>query len=87
MAYRIAFARKAEKALMGLPIQTKKNIARQLDKLSLNPHPPGSRKLQGEDDLYRIRAGDWRIIYTVIEESCVILVVKIGHRRDIYERL
>jgi mRNA interferase RelE/StbE len=47
------------------------------------PHPPGSKKLQGEDDLYRIRVGDYRILYRVEENRLIILVVDVGNRRDI----
>jgi mRNA interferase RelE/StbE len=48
------------------------------------PHPPGSKKFQGGDDLYRLRTGDYRVIYQVAEEHLVVLVVNVGHRRDIY---
>ena len=52
--------------------------------LSNNPRPSGCEKLAGADDLYRIRVGDYRIIYEIQEEVLLVLVVKIGHRREIY---
>ncbi|MHB1558699.1 MAG: type II toxin-antitoxin system RelE family toxin [Isosphaeraceae bacterium] len=55
--------------------------------LADDPHPPGSRKLKGTNDLYRIRAGDYRILYTVEGRRLVVLVVNVGHRRDVYRSL
>jgi mRNA interferase RelE/StbE len=55
--------------------------------LSEDPYPPGSKKLQGEEDLYRVRVGDYRVLYRVEDERLVVLVVNIGHRRDIYRSL
>jgi mRNA interferase RelE/StbE len=55
--------------------------------LADDPYPPGSRKLHGEEDLYRVRIGDYRILYRVENERLVVLVVNIGHRRDIYRSL
>ena len=48
------------------------------------PRPPGCDKLAGPEDMYRIRVGDYRIVYQVCDEALMILVVKIGHRRDVY---
>ncbi|MBX3739382.1 MAG: type II toxin-antitoxin system RelE/ParE family toxin [Akkermansiaceae bacterium] len=53
-------------------------------KLADDPHPPGSLKLAGDENAYRIRVGDYRIIYEIRNEVLVVLVVKIGHRKDIY---
>jgi len=50
-------------------------------------HPPGSKKLQGAGDVYRIRVGDYRVVYTIDVERLVILVVNLGNRRDIYRSL
>ena len=49
-----------------------------------NRGPRGSIKLQGEDDLYRIRVGDYRVIYTVKDEELIVLVLRVGHRREVY---
>ena len=46
--------------------------------------PPNSRKLKGEEHAYRIRVGDYRIIYDVLQEVLVILVLRVGHRKDVY---
>ena len=52
--------------------------------LGEEPHPAGSRKLMGYDDVFRIRVGVYRIIYSVSGRNLVIVVLKIGHRKDIY---
>ncbi len=57
---------------------------RHLRKLDDNPRPHGTEKLTGSEDFYRIREGDYRIIYTIKDKELIILVVKIGHRKDVY---
>ena len=55
-----------------------------VDKLRSNPRPPGCVKLQGEDVLWRIRVGDYRVVYAIREEELIVLVVKVAHRKDVY---
>lgn len=55
-----------------------------MDALSLNPRPRGVKKLEGERELYRLRSGDYRIIYRVEDRVLLVLVIAIGHRREIY---
>ena len=52
--------------------------------LADNPRPPGCEKLAGEDDRYRIRVGRYRVIYSVGDEELVVVVVRVGHRKDVY---
>ena len=52
--------------------------------LAEEPFPRGTRKLSGYDDVYRVRAGRYRILYSVSESTLIIIVLKIGHRRDVY---
>jgi mRNA interferase RelE/StbE len=52
--------------------------------LALDPHPRGSRKLTGYDDVFRVRTGRYRVIYSIEQARLVVLVVKIGHRKDVY---
>ncbi len=54
--------------------------------LAENARPPGGVKLAGEPDLYRIRVGDYRIVYQVRNQALTVLVVSIGHRRDVYRK-
>jgi mRNA interferase RelE/StbE len=61
-------------------------IGARIDSLSKNPRPSGSEKLQGADGLYRVRQGDYRIIYTIKDATLVVVVITIGNRREVYRR-
>lgn len=82
--YRIEVTPAARRALESLP----KKVLRQIDKrilaLADNPSPPGAKKLQDTADLRRIRVGDYRIVYIVEADRPVIVIVDVGHRREIY---
>jgi mRNA interferase RelE/StbE len=54
--------------------------------LAGNPRPPGATKLQGQRDTWRIRVGDWRVVYVPDDRARVVIVTVIGHRRDVYDR-
>lgn len=82
--YRIQFAPSASKQLGSLPRAIQRRIAMRVDQLAFNPRPRGSIKLEGEDDLYRIRAGQYRVIYAIEDDELIVLVLRVGHRRDVY---
>ena len=84
MAYSILLAPPAERQLKALAESTQKRIVKRLKTLQHNPRPHGIKKLAAEDDLYRIREGDYRIIYTIQDKELVVLVVKIGDRKEAY---
>jgi mRNA interferase RelE/StbE len=84
MAYSILLAPPAERQLKALTEPIQKRIVKRLRTLKENPRPQGVTKLAGEDDLYRIREGDYRIVYTIRDKALIILVVKIGDRTEIY---
>ena len=84
MAYSILLAPPAERQLKSLTDSVQKRIAKRLKSLRENPRPQGVKKLAGEEDLYRIRDGDSRIIYTIQDKELIVLVVKIGNRKDVY---
>lgn len=65
----------------------RRRIKQRIDSLAQNPYPSGIKKLEGEDELYRLRVGDYRILYQVKGKILLVLIVGIGHRRDIYRRL
>jgi mRNA interferase RelE/StbE len=87
MAYEVRLKPSAERALRRLPAQIRSRIGNRLDGLAGNPRPSGCEKLGGVDDLYRIRVGNYRVVYQVSDEVLVVLVVTIGHRGDVYRRL
>jgi mRNA interferase RelE/StbE len=82
--FEIRLTRAAERSLAALGISMLHRIDTAILGLSVAPHPPGSKKLRGAEDLYRIRVGDHRIIYQVDDKRLVVLIINIGHRRDIY---
>lgn len=85
MAYNVSLRRSALKELQSLPQKAVRKVSSAIDELAENPRPDGVKKLKGSDqDLYRIRVGDYRIIYSVEDEIKIIDIRKIGHRKDIY---
>lgn len=84
MAYSILLAPPAERQLKALAQTTQKRIITRLKTLQHNPRPQGVKKLTGEDDLYRIREGSFRIVYTIRDKELLVLVVKIGDRKEVY---
>jgi mRNA interferase RelE/StbE len=82
--YSVEISRTAEKQLRKLPAADRRGVARAMVALGDEPHPPGSRRLMGYDDVFRIRVGMYRILYSVSGRRLVIIILKIGHRKDIY---
>ena len=80
----ILLAPPAERQLKALTEPVQKRIVKRLRTLKDNPRPQGIKKLAGRDDLYRIREGDYRIVYTIQDKKLIILVVKIGDRKEVY---
>ncbi|TPW76893.1 type II toxin-antitoxin system RelE/ParE family toxin [Schumannella sp. 10F1B-5-1] len=84
--YAIAFDRRAAKEFAGLEKREARRVRDAIRALSEDPHPPGSIKLSGVDDLFRIRIGDYRVIYSVDDGILTVLVVRVAHRREVYRR-
>jgi mRNA interferase RelE/StbE len=84
MSYTVAFTTSALREFKALERAVQRRLAARIDELAKNPFPPGAKKLLGESDHYRIRAGDYRVIYRVERKRVTIVVVKIGHRREVY---
>jgi mRNA interferase RelE/StbE len=84
--YAVEIATLAVKALRDLPRADQRRVAARIDALAENPRPPGVEKLEGADDLYRVRAGDHRIVYRIEDKRLLVLVIRIGHRREVYRR-
>lgn len=83
-SYQVELAKGVEKDLRNIPTRQVARISAVIYKLALNPRPAGSVKLVGYDIEYRIRVGDYRVIYQVHDSILIILVIEIGHRKDIY---
>ena len=84
MQYQITYARSVLKSLRKLDRSTAQRILGAIDLLTTNPRPPGCKQLKGGAGEMRIRVGDYRVIYEVIDAEVVILVLSIGHRREVY---
>ncbi len=82
--YAIVFARSAKKELEKLPTALSKRIFPHIENLALNPRPARSAKLKGERDLWRLRIGDYRVIYRIDDLHRMVDVTIIRHRRDVY---
>ena len=82
-SYRIQIKRSAERELRGIPKKDLQRIARRLGTLSRDPRPPGCEKLSGQER-YRIRQGDYRVVYSIDAGTRTVTIVKIGHRREVY---
>jgi mRNA interferase RelE/StbE len=83
-SYKVEFKKSAKKALDHLPSMIRNQLALKIYSLKEVPRPDGCKKLKGEIDLYRIRVGDYRIVYLIQDGKLIVIVVKIGHRRDVY---
>lgn len=84
MTYRVEFTRRANKQFQALPVQVKKRIAPKIESLAQDPRPQGVVKLSGEDNAYRIRVGNYRVVYNIVDEKLQILVFRVDHRCDVY---
>jgi len=84
-AYRIELRPAAVRALRGLDPQVRRRIQGAIALLAQDPRPPGARALQGRPGL-RVRVGDYRIIYTVRDDVLLVVVVRLGHRSDVYDQ-
>lgn len=82
--YEVRLARRAERSLASLERREPQRIRAALDLLADNPRPPNCVAMQGEDSVYRVRVGDYRIVYEVIDAVLLVHVVRIGHRREVY---
>ncbi len=82
-SYRLLIKASAAKDLAALPAKDRKRIARKLQRLASEPRPAGTEKLSGHEK-YRLRQGDYRMLYSVDDDERAVVIVKIGHRRDVY---
>ena len=82
--YSVEWDTKATKELGALEKRERKKILERVAKLGIAPRPSGCKKLHDKESIYRIRAGDYRVIYQIRDSQLLVLVVKVGNRRDVY---
>ena len=83
VSYNIVFKQSVAKDLRSIPKKDIQRILKRIDDLIDDPRPVGAEKLSG-DEKYRIRQGNYRILYTIEDDIITVTIVKVGHRRDIY---
>jgi mRNA interferase RelE/StbE len=84
MAYTVSITASAAKDIRALAADVKRRVGRTIDALADNPRPHGVEKLSGEENIYRIRVGDYRILYLIADRQLIILVIRVRHRREVY---
>jgi len=84
--YKIEWKRSAAQELEKLPKDAIAGVLKAVEQLTVNPYPPGARKLVGSQHSYRLREGSYRIIYTISSSSLTIEIIRVGHRKDVYKR-
>ena len=86
MAYTVELSNRAKRELAALSANLQTRIVTALRKLEANHRPSGVSKLEGGENVYRLRVGDYRVLYEVHDTNLVVLVVKVGHRREVYRK-
>jgi mRNA interferase RelE/StbE len=81
--YKVYFKHSADKDLKPIPDTDLKKILKRIESLAKNPRPMGCEKVVGQDK-YRVRQGDYRILYTINDDALIVRIMKVGHRKDIY---
>jgi mRNA interferase RelE/StbE len=88
MAYQLIIRPSAEKSLDAVPLNSRIRILDATDQLKVDPRPVGCEKLSGTDDeLWRIRVGQYRVVYEIKKKELIVLVVRVAHRKDVYRGL
>lgn len=86
VSYRVEWKHSAIKELKKLPRDVVSRILQAVEQLPAAPFPAGVRKLAGAEHTFRLREGSYRIIYTVMSSTLVIEIIKVGHRKDVYNK-
>jgi mRNA interferase RelE/StbE len=87
LSFKVQIQAGAQKVFLDLERDTQKRIIKKLEALAVNPLPSSVVKLQGYEKLYRLRVGDYRVVYELHNDKLLVLVVRIAHRKDVYRDL
>ena len=82
--YKVLFKASADRALKKLPREAQRRIVGEVAMLAHDPRPAGTVKLAGDDNLWRIRIGNYRVVYEIHDDRLVVLVLRVAHRKDVY---
>ena len=86
MSYTVEFTTAAARQIRKLPRNVRTRVLDAVETLSVEPRPLGARKLVGEDIAWRLRTGDYRIIYEIVDDTLTVTIVRAAHRREVYKR-
>lgn len=85
VAYKVRIKRSAAKEIEAIAVKRdRQRVVKKIASLGADPRPSGCEKLAGKSDLYRVRVGQYRVLYAIEDAIRVVLVVKVGHRREVY---
>ena len=84
MLYSISYVPSAAKTIRRLDKSTARRLLEAIDGLAIDPRPPGCIQLKGDRGEFHIRVGDYRVVYDVQNDELVVLVLRVGHRREVY---
>ena len=85
--YKVVWKKSAKKELKKIDKQLIPRILQAVDNLTTNPYPSDSKKLVGRGSLYRVRVGDYRVVYNIESSILTVEIIKVGHRREIYRKI
>lgn len=86
MTYKVIVKPSAAKVIRKLERNIQRRIVQLLERLAEHPRPEGVVKMAGDDNLWRLRIGDYRMIYEIHDGQLIVLVLRVGHRRDVYRK-
>lgn len=84
MSYEVQILPKAARQIKALSLEIRQDITLTIQSLANEPRPIGVKKLSGEKDIYRVRIGNYRVLYQIIDKVLVVVFVSVGHRREVY---
>ncbi|BBC22360.1 type II toxin-antitoxin system RelE family toxin [Pseudanabaena sp. ABRG5-3] len=84
MSYEVQILPKAARQIKALSVEVRQDISISIQSLANEPRPIGVKKLSGEKDIYRVRVGNYRVLYRIVDKVLVVVVVSVGHRREVY---
>jgi mRNA interferase RelE/StbE len=85
VSYKVEFYNSARKQFRKLPPDIQKRIQAKINELAIEPRPNGIKKLQSDDNLYRIRVGDYRVVYEIKDDILLVIVIRVKHRSEVYK--
>ncbi len=85
MTYSVDFSKAARKQFKKLPSDLQERIQTKINELAIEPRPTGVKKIQGEENSYRIRVGDYRVVYDIFDNILLVTVIRVKHRSQVYQ--